>query len=271
MQIESTTDAALFQRRAEDFLSRDPLRHTVITTLLERYVSGAVADAALFVSIHADGAVVGAGLRTPGRPFHLGDMPDAAIPRLAGFLSEKMPDLPGVMGVPDAALAFSRQWQVVRGKAFRHDGIERLYRLGELRMLAVPGVARLAVDTDLNLCGRWSEAMRQETGIGMDPGSIAARIELGRWWLWTNGGRPVAMAAHQERALGWTRIGPVYTPPEHRSHGYASALTARISEVVRANGSKVCLFTDLSNPTSNKIYQAIGYEPVRDFANYEFE
>ncbi|WP_216896337.1 GNAT family N-acetyltransferase [Nocardia alni] len=271
MRIESTTDAALFQRRTVDFLSRDPLRHTVIATLLERYVSGLVADAALFVSMHADGAVVGVGLRTPGRPFHLGDMPHAVISGLVRFLSTKTPDLPGVAGVPDAALAFARQWQVVQGKAFRHDGLERLYRLGELRIPTVSGAAHVAVDADADLCAQWSDVMQQETGIGMDPGSVAARIALGRWWLWTDGDRPVAMAGHQERAFGWTRTGPVYTPPEYRSHGYASALTAHISKTLRAEGSQVCLFTDLANATSNKIYQAIGYEPVRDFVTYEFD
>jgi predicted GNAT family acetyltransferase len=30
------------------------------------------------------------------------------------------------------------------------------------------------------------------------------------------------------------------------------------------------LFTDLSNPTSNSIYQKIGYQPVCDFDLYRF-
>jgi predicted GNAT family acetyltransferase len=105
----------------------------------------------------------------------------------------------------------------------------------------------------------------------MDPGTVAARIALRRWWLWEDDDRPVSMAGHQERAHDWTRIGPVYTPPGNRGHGYASALTAHTSKTLRATGSGVCLFTDLDNPTSNKIYQAIGYEAVRDFACYDFD
>jgi predicted GNAT family acetyltransferase len=61
------------------------------------------------------------------------------------------------------------------------------------------------------------------------------------------------------------RIGPVYTPPEARNRGYASALVAAISQAQLDAGRRFCfLFTDLANPTANHIYQAIGYEPVRD-------
>ncbi len=61
------------------------------------------------------------------------------------------------------------------------------------------------------------------------------------------------------------RIGPVYTPPEARNHGYASALVAAASQAQLDDGRRFCfLFTDLANPTANHIYQTIGYEPVRD-------
>lgn len=36
-------------------------------------------------------------------------------------------------------------------------------------------------------------------------------------------------------------------------------------------GYKYCfLFTDLANPISNHIYQAIGYQPVNDWYDYSF-
>ncbi len=67
------------------------------------------------------------------------------------------------------------------------------------------------------------------------------------------------------------RIGPVYTPPEQRGHGYASALVAGVSQWLLDAGNQFCfLFTDLRNPTSNHIYQVIGYQPVGDFTEYSF-
>ncbi|MFE3618143.1 GNAT family N-acetyltransferase, partial [Streptomyces anulatus] len=81
-------------------------------------------------------------------------------------------------------------------------------------------------------------------------------------------GQPVTLVARQAAVLGWARTGPVYTPPRFRGNGFASALTATVAGRIRAEGADACLFTDLANPTSNKIYQRIGFEPVRDFVHY---
>jgi predicted GNAT family acetyltransferase len=68
------------------------------------------------------------------------------------------------------------------------------------------------------------------------------------------------------------RIGPVYTPPDYRGRGYASACTAALSQQMLYAGYQYCfLYTDLSNPTSNRIYQNIGYELVCDIDSYRFE
>jgi uncharacterized protein len=64
----------------------------------------------------------------------------------------------------------------------------------------------------------------------------------------------------------------VYTPPEHRRKGYASACVATLSQTLLNQGYKYCfLFTDLANPTSNHIYEAIGYQSVGDLSDYSFE
>ena len=62
-------------------------------------------------------------------------------------------------------------------------------------------------------------------------------------------------------------MGPVYTPRERRGRGYASAGVAGVSRIVLAQGARACLFTDQANPTSNKIYAALGYRPVVDMVN----
>ena len=68
------------------------------------------------------------------------------------------------------------------------------------------------------------------------------------------------------------RIGPIYTPPDQRRRGYGSALTADLTQLQLDRGRRFCfLFTDLANPTSNSIYQQIGYRPVSDSAQWAFE
>ncbi|MFD8075558.1 GNAT family N-acetyltransferase [Streptomyces sp. NPDC059718] len=84
---------------------------------------------------------------------------------------------------------------------------------------------------------------------------IDERMSRGGWRLWTVGDEPVAMAAMTSVVAGTARLTPVYTLPEHRGRGYGSAVTAAVSQAARNAGAEhVLLFTDLANPTSNKVY-----------------
>ncbi|MCX4095958.1 GNAT family N-acetyltransferase [Nocardia sp. alder85J] len=268
MRFEPTTDPAEFQRRAGAFLSRDPLRHTVIISVLERALAGAGEQETTFVSVHDAGTVVGACMRTPGYNVWLGVLPAAALPGLAALFAARIPDLGGVEGTPELAEGFAREWAALRGTDFQRDAGMLLYRLGTLRMPRVPGIGRAAVASDVELCERWMVTMQAESGIGYAPEAVPGRIEAGLVWLWECDGRPVSLAGQQPPVDGWSRIGPVYTPAALRGHGYASGVTAHVSRQLRDSGCQVCLFTDTANPTSNKIYREIGYEPVREFARY---
>jgi predicted GNAT family acetyltransferase len=79
------------------------------------------------------------------------------------------------------------------------------------------------------------------------------------------------MAMLRAPAAGVSRIGPVFTPVDDRGHGYGSAITAAAAALARSRGvDDVVLFADLANPTSNGIYQKIGFEPVADSVRFEF-
>ena len=83
--------------------------------------------------------------------------------------------------------------------------------------------------------------------------------------VWEVDGALVSQAGSRRPVAGMSRVGPVYTPPEHRGHGYAAAVTAAASQWALDAGARcVVLFTDLSNPTSNRLYPRIGYRPVLD-------
>jgi len=90
-------------------------------------------------------------------------------------------------------------------------------------------------------------------------------------WLWEDAGEPMSLTAFGGPTPSGIRIGPVYTPPEHRRHGYASALVADLSAWLLGKGRRACfLYTDLSNPTSNAIYSRIGYRRICDAVEYRF-
>ncbi|WP_159847203.1 GNAT family N-acetyltransferase [Nocardia sp. CY41] len=276
MRIEITTDAAEFRSVAGSFLLRDPLRHTVLTTSVANHLTGmdAPAEASRFLSVHGeDAAVVGAAMRVAGRDVYLGALPPDDIPAVARALADVVPASAGVEGVVEDATAFARHWCALLGKSFHQSYITRLHRLGALRIPEVAGAPRPARDSDVALCLDWLAAMREESGMvsGLDEAAIRRRVQAGRWWLWERDGEPVSLAAHQIPIQGWSRIGPVYTPPEARGHGYASAVTAHVAKLLRDQSLEVCLFADTANTTANRIYRTIGFHPTHEFAHYVFE
>jgi uncharacterized protein len=89
--------------------------------------------------------------------------------------------------------------------------------------------------------------------------------------LWDDG-EAVSVAGFGGETPNGIRIGPVYTPPELRGRGYATALVAELSAQLLAEGRRFCfLYTDLANPTSNAIYERIGYVRVCESAEIAFE
>ena len=94
--------------------------------------------------------------------------------------------------------------------------------------------------------------------MGIDP--VIGRREGYRIW---EDGEPVSFTGFGGPTASGIRIGPVYTPQHLRRRGYATALVAEVSRDLLARGHRFCfLYTDLANPTSNAIYQGIGYRLV---------
>ncbi|MCA1588626.1 MAG: GNAT family N-acetyltransferase [Chloroflexi bacterium] len=121
--------------------------------------------------------------------------------------------------------------------------------------------------------------MRSRRAVPHSPPLPDPDAAAGRWiegkirtgYVWEDEGEVVSLVGTGGETPNGIRIGPVYTPPERRGRGYASSLTAAASQDQLERGRRfVFLFTDLSNPTSNKIYQAIGYRPVCDVDQYLF-
>ena len=99
---------------------------------------------------------------------------------------------------------------------------------------------------------------------------MARRLRDERLLVWDDD-RVVSMVGTSPPVAGVVRLGPVYTPPETRRHGYATALVGEVSRRALAAGATKCmLYTDLANPTSNHIYQAVGYRRSNDAQEYRF-
>ncbi len=185
--------------------------------------------------------------------------------------------VPGTIGPNEAALSFAKVWSSLTGEPYRLQVHERVY---ELRKVIPPpqpsGRMRLATRADLDLVARWSHEFMVES-LPREAGSLEealesakTRIEDQDLYLWEDG-QPVSLAGRNRPTPHGICIGPVYTPPALRGKGYATALTAALSQVLLDSGKQfTALFTDLGNPTSNSIYQKIGYRPICDFDLYAF-
>ena len=228
----------------------------------------------------ADGPVVAATLRTPPSNQVLSSIDDpAAVDALVDAFRDE--PLPGVLGPTEAAARFAAGWTDATGRAAHVEVAERIFRLARVVRpdRTSSGTWRMAEPRDRELIARWlvefsAEALPEAPPLP-DPAASADRwIERrGRVaYLWEDGGEVVSFVGAGGETPHGIRIGPVYTPPARRQRGYASSLTAAASADQLAHGRRFCfLFTDLANPTSNKIYQAIGYEPVCDVDQYRFD
>lgn len=203
----------------------------------------------------------------------------AAVDALVRDLATVDPDMRSVSG-PDATRApFVERWCAITGMTVSVELAERIYRLSRVvPPIGVQGTWRLADERDRALLRDWLRAFHDEAlppGTPVPEDTFVDRLVRhdDRFaYLWEVDGRIVSLAGAGARTPNGRRIGPVYTPPQERGHGYASAVTAAASADQLARGSRFCfLFTDLTNPTSNAIYQRIGYEPVSDVDQVRFE
>ncbi len=224
----------------------------------------------------AAGPVTAALLHTPPFPVLLTRLPAHAAGDLAEALVGRGRQLPGVNAEQSDAAAFAAAWSRLTGAGWREFRRSRLFRLGQLAPPAPSprGAARVATAADRDLLESWLAAFRRELADlgGPGPGIVEDRIGYGGLTLWEAGGAAVSLAGFSRPAVGVVRLGPVYTPPEHRGRGYGGAVTAAVSQAaLDAGAAHVVLFTDLANPTSNALYRRLGYRPVEDRVVLKFE
>ncbi len=283
LTFQRLDNAAAFLERAGDFLVAREAEHNLMLGVAAqvRSMPDHFADPPSFgVVTDAAERVVAATMRTPPFNLVLSEVDDpAAIDLLAENLAGER--LPGVSGPKEVVARFAERWSALTELRTRIDLSERIFRLDRLvpPARAASGSPRLAEPRDRELVARWLVAFGEEATPGQptqaEPIALADRWiarEYRTLYLWEDDGQVVCMVGAGGETPNGVRVGPVYTPPELRGRGYATTLTAAVSQDQLDRGHRfVTLFTDLANPTSNRIYQAIGYRPVRDVDVVAFE
>jgi uncharacterized protein len=187
-------------------------------------------------------------------------------------------DPPGVLAQVEFAETLARFASARNGKPYRQSFAQRVFELRQVKMPSSlpPGQFRVAHEGDVEIIADWMEKFQMEAlGRLEAPETLKAaktRIEAGDIFVWETDGKLVTMCARARPTTHGCTVNMVYTPPTLRGKGYASACVALLSQQLLDSGFQFCtLFTDLANPTSNSIYQKIGYVGVADFAEYRFD
>jgi uncharacterized protein len=273
--------AAVFLEAASPLLLSDEARHNLIFGICATLIETPDAYSAFHSWVIEDaGMIVAAAVMTP--PFNLvvaKPQHPAAIEFLASELHRQEIPIPGVTGALPEADAFADTWEQLAGAGGRTRRRQGIYQVRLPRLTRdVPGAMRAATRQDRDLVVEWWRAFVAEALPPDAPhGDIEANVDRrltnteSRIALWEHD-RPVSVAGFGGRTPHGMGIGPVYTPTEFRRRGYASALVANLSgHLLDTHGLDYCfLYTDLANPTANRIYIDIGYELVAESAQYAF-
>ena len=193
-------------------------------------------------------------------------------------LNEK---LPGVLSFKEAADKFAELWCEQNSLKPNLLRKERIYKLEEVSKDTI-GIKKFSVasKTHQTIVLKWAREMLKEALVDATEEDIEQTINQlkkefdenkSKMFLLFDNNEPVSMVRKAGKTPNGNFVNLVYTPPSLRRKGYATECVANLSKQLLEEGNKYCfLFTDLSNPTSNSIYQKIGYRPVIDENHYKF-
>jgi len=218
---------------------------------------------------------LGVAIQRDEGPVLIGESDVAAAVAFADDLARDWPQLQGVMGAARGCEAFARRWAALTGRSHRLRVRLRQHALTEVNDVpAAPGLPRVADMLDTEWLIDMHIAFISEVGVPDPPARVREfmpmRVARGDFWIWDDGTR-VAYAGYNDSAPEFARIAPVYTVPEARGRGYATALVAELARELLARGKrKLFLTTDVANPTSNAIYARIGFRAENEDCGLDF-
>jgi uncharacterized protein len=287
MQVRKVEDPEGFLRDAGPLLLADEARHNLVLGIadtLQRHPDVYPEHRLWIVEDQAD--VLGAALQTP--PFNLvlaRPERDGVEAALTDTIHHAGIELPGVTAADPEARRFADAWVERTGGSHTLQVGMGVFELTEVREVPrPPGRHRTADGHDRPLLLEWLTDFARDIGpaaapVMHDPEHLARFVDVrlsevsdAGLWLWLDEqDRPMSLAGYASPAGSGIRVGPVYSPPEHRGRGYATALVADMSAWLLTQGFRACyLFTDLANPTSNAIYERIGYRRICDALDITF-
>ena len=282
MNVQQHSSPTDFLDITRDYLEQEEAVNGLLLGLTEGLVRGPRRrrNRPFLATVTHNNALQLVALQTPPRKMVLNSHhrePNEATAALALFLQAKGKSMTAVLGPAEVADSFAKQWgRLGEGKTAVTPGIrQRVYAASEIIELPkAKGYLRIANGSDLPLITEWIfgfyEDVQQDQDISAAQMVAVRMLSDESIFVWDHQG-PVSMAAKSRPTRHGISVNLVYTPQDLRGNGYATACVARLSRKLLKSGYSFCtLFTDLSNPVSNHVYQKIGYRPMRDFSEHFF-
>lgn len=262
---ECAVDLDTFIARHMESLERDQARHNLLLGLLAR-----VKNDPTKARLWSLGDGTRCALQTPPHNIVLGDLTKQDCKILVTAIKDL--EFKGCIGAEETPGEFC--------KALQDSGVRmKLGMLQRIHVLRNPpkfpvalGSGRCIEEKDRRIYADWAIKFVVEANPHEKPPThpeMEKRALDQPAFLWEADGIPVSMAARTRETKDGSNISYVYTQPEFRGKGYGGSVTALACENVFRGGKKVAfLYTDLSNPISNRVYQKIGFEPWCDASIY---
>ncbi len=288
MKLQRFDDPEIFRDMVQDYLIQNEAENNLPLGILNNVISGEYRDRDPYLAyVEVKGKPLIVILCTPPHqaifsyqnPIPADEILKLGLKDLMDFFGD---DFVGITGNKKLTARLKDIWEEMTGRKSKKHMAMRIYKLDEV--LPVPETAGIiwpAKKADRELMIDWYSGFHRDAMLEA-PDLVRVQKQVDMYleadpkvrglMIWEIEGLPVSMAGYAGPTPNGIRIGAVYTPPEQRKQGYASAVTAGLSQHLLNTGYKFCfLFTDLLNPTSNHIYQQIGYNPVSDVDRIDFK
>ncbi|HET9104556.1 MAG TPA: GNAT family N-acetyltransferase [Solirubrobacteraceae bacterium] len=278
MQFTVTRDATAFRDVVWPLLE-SRVQNNLLATVLIGVLAGDYDRVDRYFAYRLDqgGRAVTAAIRTAPFPLLCSTLGEAEAGPLLDAWMAVDPELPGANALAGTATTIAGQWSRRTGGRVEADRATAMHAIDAVMdpPHVPPGALRAARPDERELLLTWWTEFAQETGEAfadrtLTERHIDARLATRGAWLWDDHG-PVCLVAAGPPVAGIPRLGPVYTPPALRGRGYAGMAVAEVSRALLGRGApQVVLYTDLANPTANKIYAQVGYRHIGVWTQYRF-
>ena len=265
-----------FISATEGFRATEPVLTNVIGSICEGARAGRVYDSVLWLDVRdSGGSVVGCAVRTSPWNLVVSPMPRGAGTAVGRHVALADPGVPGISGVRTVV---DEVVEALSPDGARLDMVDVVRLLEDFTPATTPaaGAVRQAGSADRPLLLDWIVQFAIDASLPLHDAaaSVDNRLDAGAFWIWEVQGDPVATAGHAPLVSTPTgtigRVGPVYTPAHLRGRGFGTAVTSAVVERLLPLTSTIILYADAENPTSNGVYERLGFRVVAEVVEVSF-